>query len=167
MPDTEAPYVRMSRVTTRRHSLRPLNCPLEPELIVAEFAGELPPEVAVAVREHIAVCATCGPRARSLRAPYELLAALGQEPAPYVPDLRETVRLHVRAQRFLVGPLRALAGLGRGGLIALTCVVALSVVVLLVATSFFALGAQFAQRSTNGIAHAPLAATGGLVYAET
>ncbi len=167
MPDTNMPYVRMSRVTTRRNSLRPLNCPLEPELIVAEFAGELPPEVAVAVREHIAVCATCGPRAKALHAPYELLASLGQEPAPYVPDLRETVRLRVRATRFLVGPLRALAGLGRGGLITLSCVVAVAMVALLITTTFFAFGAQTAPRSTNSVTNAPVAAPRGVLYAET
>lgn len=167
MPDTGAPYVRMSRVTTRRNSLRSLNCPLEPELLVAEFAGELPPDVALAVREHIAVCETCGPRAQALRAPYELIGSLGSAPAPYVPDLREPVRLKVRSMRFFAGPLRALSGLGRGGLIALTSVVALALIIFFVANSFFALGAQTAPRSTNGVAHAPAAGTSGLVFAET
>ncbi len=167
MPDTVAPYVRMSRVTTRRNTIRGMNCPLEPELLVAEFAGELPPEVAQAVREHVAVCEICGPRTQALRAPYELLSSLGSAPAPYVPDLRETVRLKVRSMRFVSGPLRALSGLGRGGLIALTCVVALAVVVFFVANSFFALGAQTAARSTNGVAHPAAAGASGLVFAQT
>src|SRR5579863_10214209 len=105
MPDTAASYVRMSRVTTRRNSLRSLKCPLESELIVAEFAGELPPDVALAVREHVAVCDICGARAQSLRAPYELIGSLGSAPAPNVPDLRESVRLKVHSMRFISRPL--------------------------------------------------------------
>lgn len=167
MPDTATPYVRMSRVTTRRNSLRSLNCPIEPELIVAEFAGELPPDVALAVREHVAVCETCGPRAQALRAPYELIGSLGSAPAPYVPDLREPVRLRVRSMRFIAGPVRFFSGLGRGGLVALACVVALALVVFFVANSFFAIGAQTAARSTNGVAHAPAAGASGLTFAET
>src|SRR5690349_19463753 len=92
MPDVLQPSVRIQRVTTRRRSLRTLQCPLEPELLVAEFAGELPPDVALAVREHIAVCETCGARSQALRAPYELLSSLGHEPVATVPDLRDTVR---------------------------------------------------------------------------
>ncbi|HUY79139.1 MAG TPA: hypothetical protein VMV29_20395 [Ktedonobacterales bacterium] len=167
MPDTAAPYVRMSRVTTRRNSLRSLNCPIEAELIVAEFAGELPPDVALAVREHVAVCETCGPRAQALRAPYELIGSLGSAPAPYVPDLRETVRLRVRSMRFIAGPTRFFLGLGRGGMVALACVVALALVVFFVANSFFAIGAQTAARSSNGVAHAPAAGASGLTFAET
>jgi len=135
--------------------------------MVAEFAGELPPDVAQAVREHVAVCETCGPRAQALRAPYELIGSLGSAPAPYVPDLREPVRLKIRSMRFIAGPLRLLSGVGRGGLIALTCVVALALIVFFVANSFFALGAQTAARSTNGVAHAPVAGASGLVFAET
>src|SRR5262249_46901326 len=76
MSVNDRPAIRFHRVTTRRRSLRALQCPLEPELLVAEFAGELPPDVALAVREHIAVCEICGARSRALQAPYELLASL-------------------------------------------------------------------------------------------
>ena len=69
MSVNDRPAIRFHRVTTRRRSLRALQCPLEPELLVAEFAGELPPDVALAVREHIVVCETCGARSRALRAP--------------------------------------------------------------------------------------------------
>src|SRR5574340_1558516 len=93
MADTKAPRARYSRVTTRRGTLRPLNCPLEPELISAEFSGELPPDVAHAVREHIAICETCGARAATLRTPYNLLSSLGAEPVPYVPDRSEERRV--------------------------------------------------------------------------
>ena len=100
MPEVFTPPVRIHRVTTRRRTLRVLNCPLEPELLVAEFAGELPPEVTIAVREHVAVCETCGARSQALRTPYELLASLGDEPVPFVPDLRDAVQLRIHSGRF-------------------------------------------------------------------
>src|SRR5579864_5783177 len=80
MSEVFTPSARIHRVTTRRRNLRALQCPLESELLVAEFAGELPPEVALAVREHIAVCESCGSCSQALRQPYELLASLGSEP---------------------------------------------------------------------------------------
>ena len=93
------PAIRYHRVTTRRRTLHALQCPLEPELLVAEFGDELPPDIALAVREHIAVCEICGARSQALRQPYELLASLGSEPVHYVPDLRETVRVRARQGR--------------------------------------------------------------------
>ena len=167
MPETKAPYVRINRVTTRR-SLRPLNCPLEPELIVAEFAGELPPDVAVAVREHIAVCETCHQRALTLRAPYDLLSSLGSEPVPYVPDLRDPVRSRVQTTRRIYGPLRMLAALGRGGAIAVVAVALLiGIAVLLLNGTLPLLGAQGASRSTNQLTNVPAAAHSGSLVAET
>src|SRR5260370_28372797 len=56
MPEANTPTLRIHRATTRRRTLRELNCPLEPELLVPEFATELPPEVAAAVPDHIATC---------------------------------------------------------------------------------------------------------------
>src|SRR5215469_12083427 len=96
MSESYQPSARFHRVTTRRRNLRVLQCPLESELLVAEFAGELPPEVALAVREHIAVCEICGARSRALQKPYQVIASLGNEPVPYVPDLRDKVRLRLR-----------------------------------------------------------------------
>src|SRR6185437_14968357 len=113
MPETGTPYARYSRVTTRRGTLRALNCPLEPELMVAEFSGELPPDVAQAVREHIAICETCGARAIALRTPYNLLTSLGNEPVPYVPDLRDQVQRKASAQERWLGPLRTLGSISR------------------------------------------------------
>ena len=166
MPETKAPYVRINRVTTRR-SLRPLNCPLEPELIVAEFAGELPPDVAVAVREHIAVCETCHQRALTLRAPYDLLSSLGSEPVPFVPDLRDQVRSRVQTSRRIYGPLRMLAALGRGGAIAVVAVALLiGIAILLLNGALPLLGAQAASRSSNQLTSVPAARSGSLV-AET
>ena len=99
MSEPFQPSGRFHRVTTRRRNLRVLQCPLEPELLVAEFAGELPPEVATAVREHIAVCEICGERSRALQTPYQVIASLGNQPVPYVPDLRDKVRVRLRHTR--------------------------------------------------------------------
>src|SRR5215472_10232755 len=115
MRDVGQPSVRIHRVTTRRRSLHALQCPLEPELLVAEFAGELPPDVALAVREHIAVCESCGSRSQALHQPYELLASLGSEPVPFVPDLRDTVRTQVRHKWLYWRALRVFGIVGRGG----------------------------------------------------
>ncbi len=168
MPEAETPFARMSRVTTRRGTLRQLHCPLDPELLVAEFSGELPPDVAVAVREHMAVCEICGKRAQELRTPYALLSSLGAAPAPYVPDLREHVRIKAaRAERYL-RPLRALGTLGRFGV----AIVALSVVVLVAViigggNLARSLGIFIAQRTTNQLQHVPPAASRGALLAET
>ena len=156
MPETETPFTRMSRVTTRRGTLRQLNCPLEPELLVAEFSDELPPEVAVAVREHMAVCEICGKRAQELRTPYTLLSSLGSAPAPYVPDLRENVRAKAaRSERYL-RPLRTLGSLGRFGLVA-TILAAVTLVALVFGVSGLAksLGIFTVQRTTNQLQHVP------------
>src|SRR5262245_45560515 len=114
MSVNDRPAIRFHRVTTRRRSLRALQCPLEPELLVAEFAGELPPDVALAVREHIVVCETCGARSRALQAPYDLLTSLGNEPVHYVPDLRDMVRLRVGSRRFFRSVSEAVGTLRRG-----------------------------------------------------
>ena len=168
MPETEMPFTRMSRVTTRRGTLRQLNCPLEPELLVAEFSGELPPDVAVAVREHMAVCEICGKRAQELRTPYTLLSSLGSAPAPYVPDLREQVRVKAaRSERYL-RPLRAIGTLGRFGLAtAILAMVTLLVVILGVGGLASSLGVFTVQRTTNQLQHVPPAASRGVLLAET
>lgn len=168
MTEINFPAPRIHRVTTRRHTLRPLDCPLDAELLVAEFSGELPPDVTLAVREHVAVCETCGERARTLRLPYDLLSTLGSEPVPYVPDLRDSVRQLSRAQRGLRLATRLTASLGRGGTIALTAVsglVLLAVVVALVVV--LPARAQVAGRSANGLSGVPAAAAHGTLYAET
>ncbi len=46
MADTMTPPVRFARVTTRRMHTQTIQCPLDPEMLVAEFAGELPPDIA-------------------------------------------------------------------------------------------------------------------------
>jgi len=168
MPETDTPFMRMSRVTTRRGTLRQLNCPLEPELLVAEFSGELPPDVAVAVREHMAVCEICGKRAQELRTPYTLLSSLGHAPAPYVPDLREDVRVKTaRAERYL-RPLRTLGALGRFGLITIgLALVTIVLIVFGVGGLAKSLGLFVVQRTTNQLQHVPGAATQGALLAET
>jgi hypothetical protein len=168
MSETIVPSPRIHRVTTRRQHLRALACPLEPELLVAEFAGELPPEVAQAVREHIAVCETCGGRSQALRAPYELLSSLGNEPVPYVPDLRDTVQAHVHSYHWAKELARRTAQLGRGGTIVLISVLGLAVMVVVLAGAIlYPALAGVTSRSQNGLAHVPAAAPDGVLYAET
>jgi hypothetical protein len=158
--------VRIHRVTTRRRNLRTLQCPLEAELLVAEFAGELPPDVALAVREHIAICESCGGRSQALRAPYELLASLGTEPVPYVPDLRDSVRAQIRRKRFYLGAQRFLGSMGRGSALGLACLLGIAVLAIsIIAGTMMALGHGTA-RSTNGLTGVPSAGTGTL-FVET
>lgn len=168
MPDVLQPSVRIQRVTTRRRSLRTLQCPLEPELLVAEFAGELPPDVALAVREHIAVCETCGARSQALRAPYELLASLGNEPVAIVPDLRDTVRKRAGRGRFYRGTLRIAAAIGRGGAIGVAGVIGIvTLVALLVVGVLFSVNAYSLSRSANRLSGVPAAAPSGMLLALT
>src|SRR5215469_8702925 len=129
MSEPFQPSGRFHRVTTRRRNLRVLQCPLEPELLVAEFAGELPPEVALAVREHIAVCEICGGRSRALQTPYDVIASLGNEPVPYVPDLRDSVQSRLSRGRTSRRIYRVIARMGRGGALAALCVIVALVVV--------------------------------------
>src|SRR6185437_9540619 len=168
MPETGTPYARYSRVTTRRGTLRSLNCPLEPELMVAEFSGELPPDVAQAVREHIAICETCGARAAALRTPYNLLTSLGAEPVPYVPDLRDRVRRKAAAEERWLGPLRALGALGRYSVLAVALgIVLIGLVVFMLRGALVSSGVFATARTTNAITHVVAAAPTGVVLAET
>lgn len=169
MPDAyTTPSARIHRVTTRRRNLQALRCPLEPELLVAEFAGELPPDVAVAVREHIAVCETCGARSRALRAPYELLSSLGSEPVAYVPDLRDSVQAHLRSHHFATGLWRAASSLGRGGALGFTSIIGLvAVVALLVGSILYSANVRTIPRSSNTLSGVPAAASSGVLLAET
>lgn len=168
MPETGTPYARYSRVTTRRGSLRPLNCPLEPELMVAEFSGELPPDVAQAVREHIATCEICGARAVALRTPYNLLTSLGAEPVPYVPDLRERVRSKAASEERWLGPLRAIGSAGRFGFLSVVLgLVVVGVLAYLLRGGLLGLGAFTTSRTTNALAHVAPAAPSGMLLAET
>jgi hypothetical protein len=168
MPDVLQPSVRIQRVTTRRRSLRTLQCPLEPELLVAEFAGELPPDVALAVREHIAVCETCGARSQALRAPYELLSSLGTEPVAMVPDLRDTVRKRAGRGRLYRGSLRIAAAIGRGGAIGMAGAIGIAALVaLLVVGVLFSVNAYSVSRSANRLNGVPAAASSGMLLALT
>lgn len=168
MAETSTRAARIHRVTTRRRTLRPLDCPLESELLVAEFSGELPPDVALAVQEHVAVCEICGVRARALRQSYDLLASLGNEPVPHVPDLRESVRTLSNSRRALRMMTRLTASLGRTGTLALTGVSGVALLVVLVSlVVILPARAQIAGRSANGLSGVPSAAAGGDLYAET
>jgi DNA-binding beta-propeller fold protein YncE len=161
---------KAGQVSSHRHD-REVRHPLPPELIVAEFAGELPPDVAWLVREHVATCESCGARARALAAPYQLLAELGSEPVPYVPDLRRPVRAELERLRFPVRLLRAARALGRGGVRALatlaTLVVIAALLVLVVLPALRTGWAPNPVRSSNGLAHVPPAGPTGMLYAQT
>lgn len=168
MSDTYSSPVRIHRVTTRRRNLKALNCPLEPELLVAEFAGELPPEVAQAVREHIAVCEQCGGRSRALRAPYELLASLGNEPVARVPDLRDSITRGAGKRRFLHNLGRALVNLSRGGALGVTSLLGIALVVVLVIGGIVVtVNARAVSRSQNTLSNVQAAGSGGVLLAET
>ena len=168
MPETYSSPVRIHRVTTRRRNLQALNCPLEPELLVAEFAGELPPEVAQAVREHIAVCEQCGGRSRALRAPYELLATLGNEPVARIPDLRDTVTRGAGKRRLYHNLGRATLNLTRGGAIGVTSVLGIILVAALVIGGIVVtVNAHAVSRSHNALSNVQAAGASGVLLAET
>lgn len=168
MADMMTPPVRFARVTTRRMHTQTIQCPLDPEMLVAEFAGELPPDIARHVREHLVFCETCSARSQALRSPYELLSSLGSEPVPYVADLRDSVRLRVRSRRAVNELVRFTARLGRGGTIALTGILGLAVIGIFLGVAFlFPAIAGVTTRSQNGLTHVPAAAPGGILYAET
>ncbi len=162
------PATRYHRVTTRRRTLHALQCPLEPELLVAEFGDELPPDIALAVREHIAVCEICGARSQALRQPYELLASLGSEPVHYVPDLRETVRVRARQGRFMRSLLGRARTVGRGGMLAIASAVgAVSLIALVIIAMLANVSTPPVARSTNALAHPGAAAASGTLFVET
>lgn len=168
MADMMTPPVRIGRITTRRMHTQMIQCPLDPEMLVAEFAGELPPDIARHVREHLLFCETCSARSRALQAPYQLLASLGGEPAPYVADLRDSVRVKVRSRRALHDVARFTARMGRGGAIALTGLLGLAVICIFLAVAFlFPAIAGVTARSQNALTHVPSAAPSGVLYAET
>jgi hypothetical protein len=166
MSDTSSAPPPGRKGASRR--LRALRCPLSAEILIAEFAGELPPNVASAVRKHVANCVICGPRAEELRASYDLVGSLGAEPVATSPDLRE--RVYIRTQTVplarqrkrlaLVFP-RAVWGVLIGGL-------ALAVIVALV-TQWLITPAQTqaATRSSNALTNVPAAGASGELFAAT
>lgn len=159
--------VAIHRVREGQRPLREVRHPLPPELLVAELAGELPPDVARAVREHVANCESCGARARTLAAPYDVIRSLGQTTVPYVPDLRRGVREQVSHTRFLARVWMAARTLGGGSLAGGLALGALAIVVSLFVVTSAAQIPLAAERSTNGAGAVPAAGAGGVLYAET
>lgn len=167
MADAGTRTVAIHQVTEGGRPLREVRHPLAPELLVAEMAGELPPDVAQAVRQHIAVCESCGTRARALAAPYETLGALADEPVPYVPDLRRSVRLRVGGTPLYVRAWQVLRHLGGGSLAAVFAIMAILLVVglsILTAALQTPIGLG---RSQNGVASPPAAGASAVLYAQT
>jgi hypothetical protein len=167
MSEPLVPSGRFHRVTTKRRNLRVLQCPLEPELLVAEFASELPPEVALAVREHIAICEICGARSRALQVPYQVIASLGNEPVPYVPDLRDSVQSRLSHGRTPRRILRVIEGLGRGGGLAALCVMVALTLVGFLLFGIISASAENLSPSSNQLTGVPAAAPHGMLLAET
>jgi hypothetical protein len=167
MSEPFVPSGRFHRVTTRRRNLRVLECPLEPELLVAEFASELPPEVALAVREHIAVCEICGARSRTLQTPYQVIASLGNEPVPYVPDLRDSVQSRLSRGRTSRRIFRVIGGMGRGGGLVALCVIGALAVVGFLLFGIISASAENLSPSSNQLTGVPAAAPHGVLLAET
>ncbi len=166
MSDTSATPPPGRKGASRR--LRALRCPLSAEILVAEFAGELPPNVASAVRKHVANCVICGPRAQELRASYDLVGSLGAEPVASLPDLRErvyirtqTVPLARQRKRLALAFPRVVWGVLIGGL-------AVAVIAVLV-TQWLITPArtQAATRSSNALTDVPAAGASGELLAAT
>lgn len=146
--------------------LREVRHPLEPEMLVAEMAGELPVEVALAVRQHVQECESCGVRAKALAHPYGALASLGAVPVPAVPDLRRHVRQQWAKGHVLVRVARAARIVGGGGIAGILALLALALVAsLFIVTNAFQAPAIIGRSSSAG----PSAAAGdaGVVYVET
>lgn len=148
--------------------LRALRCPLSAEILVAEFAGELPPNVAAAIRKHVGGCAICGPRADELRASYELVGSLGAEQVAAPPDLRErvyirtqTVPLARQRKRLALAFPRAVWGVVIGAL-ALTLIAVLVLQWLITPAR-----TQAATRSSNALTNVPAAGASGELLAAT
>jgi hypothetical protein len=141
---------------------------LSAEILVAEFAGELPPNVAAAVRKHVGGCAICGPRAQELRASYELVGSLGGEPVTAAPDLRERVYLRTqtvplarqRKRLALVFP-RAAWGVLIGAIVVVVIAVLVTELLIVPART------QAATRSANALTSVPAAGAAGVLLAAT
>jgi hypothetical protein len=162
---SRTPAVRHYR--QRGRGIREVKHPLPPELIVAEFAGELPPDVAAAVRHHVATCEACGDRATTLAAPYELLGSLGAAPVAYVPDLRRRVRERTMRLPLLMRLRRGAATLGRGGLATLTVLGAIVLIASLIIITNTLRAPAPSDRSSNQLGNVPPAGSKGAVLAQT
>ncbi len=158
--------IKVNRSAERPRPVHEVRHPLPPELLVAEFAGELPPEVAQIVRQHVTTCESCGDRARALVGPYELLAELGQEPVPYVPDLRRPVRLRLEKEH-VTSLLRAAGVVGRGGLATVAAMCGLALLIALFVMNTALQAPALVGRSANGLASVPPAGAQGALYVAT
>lgn len=167
MLEAGPPSGTFHQLSEKGRLLREVQHPLQAELLVAEIAGELPPEVAQAVREHIAVCELCAARARALAAPYGVLSSLGEVPVAFVPDLRRRVREQWSKGHFLIRLYRAARLVGGGGIAGVAALVAAGLVVSLFLVTNAFQAPVIVGRSTN--ASGPVAAAGeaGVVYVET
>jgi hypothetical protein len=167
MTNTPSPAPLPSRQSASRR-LRALRCPLSPEILVAEFAGELPPNVAAAIRRHVASCVTCGPHAQELRDSYDLVGSLGAEPLVPPPDLRE--RVYIRTQTIPLARQRKRLALAFPRAIwgALIAALALTLIAILI-THWLIIPArtQAATRSSNALTNVPPAGATGVLLAAT
>ncbi len=166
MSDTSAAPPPGRKGASRR--LRALRCPLSAEILVAEFAGELPPNVASAVRKHVANCVICGPRAQELRASYDLVGSLGAEPVAAPPDLRE--RVYIRTQTVPLARQRKRLALVFPRAIWGVLIGALAVAVIAVLVTQWLITparTQAATRSSNALTDVPAAGASGELLTAT
>lgn len=136
-------------------------------MLVAELAGELPPSVALAVRQHIESCESCGVRAQAMARSYDLLDSLGTMPVPAIPDLRRPVRERLRRRPPGVRLWRAFRALGRGGIAGGLILIASVILALLFVLVGALRGSVSVGPSVNGLTTVPAAGSGGVLFAET
>ncbi len=148
------------------HPTRHVNCPIEPEILLADIQGELTIDEARLIHAHQRTCAICQARGDQLRDAYEHVAGLADVPAVPIANLHESMlreshgRLRaVRMARGLNLPSRAFL-LGTTGLLVVALIFLIGIV-----RPFLQNNVLSTQRSMNSI-H-PAAIGNGLFYAQT
>ncbi|MGO8949713.1 MAG: hypothetical protein ACLQUY_19080, partial [Ktedonobacterales bacterium] len=119
------------------------------------------------VREHIAICEICGGRSRTLQTPYQIIASLGNEPVPYVPDLRDSVQSRLAHSRTTRRIYRMAGALTHGGGLAALIVVGAIALVGFLLIGIISTSAENLSSSTNQLTNVPAAAAQGVLLAET
>ncbi len=148
------------------HPTRHVNCPIEPEILLADIQGELTIDEARLIHAHQRTCAICQARGDQLRDAYEHVAGLADVPAVPIANLHESMlreshgRLRaVRMARGLNLPSRAFL-LGTTGLLVVALIFLIGIV-----RPFLQNNVLSTQRSMNSL-H-PAAIGNGLFYAQT
>lgn len=146
---------------------RRLNCPIEPETLLAEIQGELTLDEQRMVQAHQETCAICRARGEQLREAYERVASLADVPEVPSAGLRETILRESHGRLRTVRLARGLNLSSRGLLIVATgAVLAALLLTIAIARPFLQNGVLSARRSVNTLTN--LAPVGkGTLYAQT